>query len=44
MGINVTKDWIKIKVDGNPDGGWVGFTEGYLSCTPTVDLFPVVNP
>jgi hypothetical protein len=36
--------WIKISVEGSDEPGWVSYSDGYLSCTPTVDLFPVVNP
>ncbi len=36
--------WIKIIVEGSTDPGWVSYSEGYMSCTPTVDLFPIVSP
>jgi SH3 domain-containing protein len=36
--------WIKIKVKGSNDPGWVSYSEGYMSCTPTVDLFPLISP
>src|SRR5688572_21673623 len=36
--------WIKINVEGSEEPGWVGYTEGFLSCTPSIDLFPIVNP
>jgi hypothetical protein len=36
--------WIKIVVQGSTDPGWVSYSEGYMSCSPTVDLFPVVSP
>jgi hypothetical protein len=36
--------WIKIIVEGSNDPGWVSYSEGYMSCTPTVDLFPIVSP
>jgi len=36
--------WIKIKVEGSDEPGWVSYDEGFLSCTPTIDLFPIVNP
>ena len=36
--------WIKIRMKGSNDPGWVSYSEGYMSCTPTVDLFPSVNP
>jgi hypothetical protein len=43
LGINPNQ-WIKILVEGSNDPGWVSYSEGYMSCTPTVDLFPLVNP
>src|SRR6266487_1361959 len=36
--------WIKIVVKGSDVPGWVSYSEGYMSCTPTVDLFPIVSP
>ena len=36
--------WIKIIVEGSADPGWVSYSEGYMSCTPTVDLFPILSP
>jgi SH3 domain-containing protein len=43
LGISSNR-WIKIKVEGSDAPGWVSYSEGYMSCTPTVDLFPVVSP
>jgi hypothetical protein len=42
-GISSTQ-WIQIVVEGSSDPGWVSYSEGYMSCTPSVDLFPVINP
>ncbi len=39
-----SNQWIKIVVKGSDVPGWVSYSEGYMSCTPTVDLFPVVSP
>ena len=36
--------WVQIIVEGSNDPGWVSYSEGYMSCTPSIDLFPVVNP
>ena len=36
--------WIKIVVAGSTEPGWVSYSEGYMSCSPTVDLFPIVSP
>ena len=43
LGISPNK-WIKIVVPGSDTPGWVSYSDGYMSCTPTVDLFPIVNP
>jgi len=43
LGISTSK-WIKVIVKGSDDPGWVSYSEGYMSCTPTVDLFPIVSP
>ncbi|HVF24971.1 MAG TPA: SH3 domain-containing protein [Anaerolineales bacterium] len=43
-GISPDGAWIKISMEGSEDPGWVGYTEGFLSCTPGIDLFPIVNP
>ena len=39
-----SNQWIQIVVEGSSDPGWVSYSEGYMSCTPSVDLFPVINP
>jgi len=36
--------WIQIVVEGSNEPGWVSYSEGYMSCTPSVDLFPIVSP
>jgi hypothetical protein len=36
--------WIKVVVKGSNQPGWVSYSDGYMSCTPSVDLFPTVNP
>ena len=33
--------WIKIRMKGSNDPGWVSYSEGYMSCTPTVDHLPL---
>ena len=43
LGISANQ-WIKIILEGNDNPGWVSYSEGYMSCTPTVDLFPTVSP
>ena len=44
LGASPNRDWIKMKVEGSEDPGWVGYTEGFLSCTPSIDVFPIVSP
>jgi len=43
LGIS-SSQWIKIVMEGSDDQGWVSYDEGFISCTPTVDLFPIVSP
>jgi hypothetical protein len=43
LGISPSR-WIEIKVEGSDTPGWASYSEGYMSCTPAVDLFPVINP
>jgi uncharacterized protein YraI len=42
LGISPNK-WIKIVMAGSDKPGWVSYVEGYMACTPTVDLFPIVT-
>jgi hypothetical protein len=44
LGISPNHEWIQIKMKGSETPGWVFYSEGYMSCTPTLDLFPIVNP
>ena len=43
LGISANQ-WIKIIVAGSTQPGWVSYSEGYMACTPSVDLFPIVSP
>jgi hypothetical protein len=43
LGIS-SNQWIKIVMEGSDSAGWVSYSDGYMSCTPTVDLFPIVSP
>jgi hypothetical protein len=36
--------WIKIKLAGTDEQGWISNSSGYLSCTPDVKLLPVATP
>jgi hypothetical protein len=38
-----SNQWIQIIVEGSAEPGWVSYSEGYMTCTPSVDLFPVVG-
>ena len=42
LGIS-SNQWIKIIVEGSDQPGWVSYSDGYMTCTPTVDLFPQVS-
>jgi len=42
LGISPNK-WIQIVLESG-DQGWVSYSEGLISCTPTVDLFPILSP
>jgi Bacterial SH3 domain len=42
LGIS-SNQWIKIVVEGSDEPGWVSYDDGFISCTPGVDLFPIVN-
>ena len=44
VGRSPDNEWIKIKLDDSEDQGWVFSSSEYLSCTPDVDLLPVINP
>jgi hypothetical protein len=37
-------NWIQIELEGSDQPGWISYSEGYMTCTPSVDLFPVVSP
>jgi hypothetical protein len=42
LGISPNR-WIKIMLQGSDVPGWVSYDDGYLACTPSVDLFPTVS-
>ena len=39
-----SNNWIQIVMEGSDAPGWVSYSEGYMTCSPSVDLFPLVNP
>ena len=47
LGIS-SNQWIQIVVEGSNEPGWVSWSDPnirrVMSCTPSVDLFPVVTP
>jgi hypothetical protein len=38
-----SNQWIKIVLEGSDTPGWVSYDDGFMSCTPTIDFFPVVD-
>lgn len=44
VGISPDGEWIRIKVEGSDDQGWVFNSSSFLSCNADVDLLPVINP
>lgn len=44
LGISPNGEWIKIKVEGNEEGGWVFNSPGFVTCNASTDLLPVVDP
>jgi hypothetical protein len=44
IGRSADNQWIKIKSDNADSEGWVFNSNEFLSCTPSTDLLPVINP
>jgi hypothetical protein len=44
VGRTADSQWIKIKLTGSDEQGWVFNSAGFLSCSPDVKLLPVINP
>jgi hypothetical protein len=44
VGRTLDSQWIKIKLAGSDDQGWVFNSSGFLTCSPDIKLVPVVNP
>jgi SH3 domain-containing protein len=42
LGIS-SNQWIKIKLPGSNEPGWVSYSTSYMSCTPSLKLFPSIN-
>jgi hypothetical protein len=44
VGRNPNGEWLKIKVDGSDEQGWVFYSPTFMTCNADVNLLPVVNP
>jgi len=44
VGRSADNEWIKIKINGTEDQGWVFNSSEFLSCNASVKLLPVINP
>jgi hypothetical protein len=44
VGRSADNEWLKIKINGTEDQGWVVNSSGFLSCNASVQLLPVINP
>jgi hypothetical protein len=44
VGRTADSQWIKVRLTGSDDQGWLFNSAGFLSCSPDVKLLPVVNP
>jgi len=44
FGLSADRKWIKIKVKGSEDPGWVFISESFMSCNAPVDLLPTFSP
>lgn len=44
LGTSPNREWIQIRIEGSDEPGWISYSEGLMSCTPSVDLFPIVSP
>jgi hypothetical protein len=44
VGVSADGEWIKIKVEGSEQGGWVFNSSEFVTCNASTDLLPVVEP
>ncbi len=44
VGRTADSQWLKARIAGSDEQGWLFNSSGYLSCTPDVKLLPVVTP
>lgn len=43
IGRSANNEWIKVKIKGSEDQGWIVNSSGFLSCNASVNLLPVVD-
>jgi Bacterial SH3 domain len=43
LGVSPDRQWIKIKVKGNEDLGWIFTSEAFVTCNASIDLLPTVS-
>jgi hypothetical protein len=44
LGVSADRQWLKIKVQGGDEQGWVFYSPTFLTCDADIDLLPVVEP
>ena len=44
VGRSEDNQWVKVKFNGGKEEGWVFNSSQYLTCRPSIDLVPVINP
>lgn len=44
LGRTENSEWIKIKLEGSENAGWIFNSPEYLSCQPDVNLLPIATP
>jgi len=44
LGVSPDREWIQIRMEGSETPGWISYSEGLMSCTPSIELFPIISP
>jgi uncharacterized protein YraI len=44
LGRSPDGEWIRIRMEGSENEGWVFNSEEFVSCDGDVDVLPVINP
>ena len=44
LGASPNREWIQIRMEGSETPGWISYSEGLMSCTPSIELFPIIGP